>query len=690
MNRSKFFLLVALCFYSNFWLKAQDTDTSRIKLFRSSKEDIEQILKKAEPTVELEVEIASKQKQAIEEAPSIISVVTREDIENYGFRDITDILRLVPGFEYAIDVQSLFGIGFRGMWGHEGKVIVMIDNHPINCFGYGNTNFFGHLPASVIERIEIIRGPGSALYGTFAEVAVINIITKTGKGLQGAEIALQGGAVGNNGIFGSQASVGYNDLSRELDISANIAFTYHPISNQIYEDFWGNTIQLGNQNSWRHFQNISAKVSYKNFYFSFNRMNQRWLSPDEFTTIFPTNNQGNIVNKLNHFMEGYQLGNRFKLSDNFYFIPRFEYARGNPVTAKEIPASNLDENYSTVCQRFTPEISFQYAGGKNQVDFGGGFIANTVSSFARDASPAMIVAEGDSVSFVRRDAFYVFGQYIRKFEPFILSVGGRYENTFWGNAFAPRAALNYIAPNQKFYAKLLYGEAFRVPLIWQVYSAQYFTTNANLVPELSRTFEFEIGYKQKGNFRISTNFFLININTPIVYLGSVDTYVNFGNIRSLGAELNTEYKVEKWGAFGNISYTQPLSEYTTTEFLASDRSHFLALPALKVNGGAYLDLPRFTISTYATFIGERYAQTQNFALNSDDTNPFLETEAYPSVFLQNIQIKGKNIFTNNLQIGLQVHNIWNANYVLLQPYYGGHAPFPLQNRQWFIELKYKF
>jgi outer membrane cobalamin receptor len=690
MNRSKSFLFVALCFYCNFLLKAQDTDSSRIKLFRSSKEDIEQLLKKAEPTVELEVEIASKQKQAIEEAPSIISVVTREDIENYGFRDITDILRLVPGFEYAIDVQSLFGIGFRGMWGHEGKVLVMIDNHPINCFGYGNTNFFGHLPASVIERIEIIRGPGSALYGTFAEVAVINIITKTGKGLQGVEISSQGGAVGNNAIFGSRASVGYNDLSRELDISANIAFAYHPISNRIYEDFWGNTIQLGSQNSWRHFQNISGKISYKNFYFGFNRMNQRWISPDEFTTIFPANNQGMIVNKLNHFMEGYQVGNRFKLSDNFYFIPRFEYARGNPVTSKEIPASNLDENYSTICQRFTPEVSLQYAGTKNQLDFGAGFIANTVTSFARNASPAMIVAAGDSTSFVRRDAYYVFGQYIRKFAPFVLSVGGRYENTFWGNAFAPRAALNYVAPNQKFYAKLLYGEAFRVPLIWQVYSAQYFTTNANLTPELSRTFEFEIGYKQKGNFRISTNFFLININTPIVYLGAVDTYVNFGNIRSLGAELNTEYKVEKWGVFGNISYTQPLSEYTTTDFLASDRSHFLALPALKINGGAYLDLPRFTISTYATFIGERYAQTQNFVLNNDENNPFLETEAYPSVLLQNVQIKGKNIFTNNLQIGLQIHNIWNANYVLLQPYYGGHAPFPLQDRQWFLELKYKF
>lgn len=687
------FATIGTVLFSFIFLQAkgqQHSDSSRFRLFSSSKEEIEYLLKKADLTVELEVEIASKQKQSIEEAPSIISVVTKEDIENYGFREITDILRLVPGFEYGIDVQSLFGIGFRGVWGHEGKVLVMIDNHPINCFGYGNTNFFGHLPASVIERIEIIRGPGSALYGTFAEAAVINIITKTGKSLQGAEIATQGGAVGNNGIFGSQASIGYNNLSQEIDISANLSLGYHPISNQVYEDFWGNQVELGNKNSWRHFQNASAKISYKNFYLGFNRMNQRWLSPDEFTTIFPANSQGNIVNKINHFMEGYQIANKFKLSDKFFLTPRLEYARGNPITAKEIPASNNDENYSTVCQRFTPEISLQYVSVKRQLDFGGGFTANTVSSFARNATPAMIVAVGDSTSFVRRDAFYVFGQYIQKFEPFVLSVGGRYESTFWGNAFAPRAALNYIAPNQKIYAKLLYGEAFRVPLIWQVYSAQYFTTNSDLKPEISRTIEFEVGYKQKGNFRASTNFFFININTPIVYLGSLDTYVNYGNIRSLGAELNAEYKTEQWGTFGNVSYAQPLSEYTTADFLSSDRNHFLALPTLKANVGAYYSSKLLTLSTYLTFIGERYAQTQNFALNSSEDNPFLETQAYPALILQNLQVRFKKVFINNLQLSCQVHNLWDSPYVLLQPYYGGHAPFPLQNRQWFLELKYKF
>jgi outer membrane receptor protein involved in Fe transport len=80
-------------------------DSLRPKPFESHREDIENLLKKAERTVELEVEIASKQKQAVEEAPSIISVVTREEIENYGFRDLTDILRLVPGFEYGINFR---------------------------------------------------------------------------------------------------------------------------------------------------------------------------------------------------------------------------------------------------------------------------------------------------------------------------------------------------------------------------------------------------------------------------------------------------------------------------------------------------------------------------------------------------------------------------------------------------------
>jgi len=690
MKKNLLISCISVLLFSKFSFCQIQEDSSRFKLFKSSKEDIENLLKKAERTVELEVEIASKQKQAVEEAPSIISVVTREEIENYGFRDLTDILRLVPGFEYGIDVQSLFGIGFRGIWGHEGKVLVMIDNHPINCFGYGNTNFFGQFPASLIERIEIIRGPGSALYGSFAEVAVINVITRTGRALQGVQIATQGGAIGNNGIFGSQASMGYNDLSRDLDISLNVGISYYPTSARTYEDFFGNSIQLGNDNSPRYFQGIANKISYRNLYFGFNRMQQRWLSPDEFTTIFPANNQGKIVNKLNHFMEGYQLANKFKISESFAVIPRIEYARGNPVTSKETPSSNSDENYSTICQRFNPEITLQFNKTKANVDLGGGYIAHTASSFTRDAQPAMLVGEEDSTSFVRRNAFYVFGQYTQKLEPLFLSVGGRYENTFWGSAFAPRAALNYVSPNKSIYAKLLYGEAFRVPLIWQVYSLQYFSTNVNLKPEISRTIEFELGYKQKNNFRVSTNFFFINISSPIVYLGSIDTYNNYGNIRSVGAEVNGEYKAENWGAFGNISYAIPLSENTTADFLADDRNHFLALPTLKANGGVHYNYQKLTLATYATFIGERYAQTQNFALNSNDTNPFLETQAYPSLLLQNVQVKVKDVFVPNLQFSLQVQNIWDSPYVLLQPYYGGHAPFPIQDRQWFLELKYKF
>jgi len=134
------------------------------------------------------VTIASNVHQRQEEAASIVSVITREEIELYGARDISDVLRLIPGFEFGMDVNSLYGLFFRGAWGLEGKVLVMVDGLCVNELAYGVYNFIGTIPASMISRIEIIRGPGSAIYGGFAEVAVINVITMSGNELEGVQV----------------------------------------------------------------------------------------------------------------------------------------------------------------------------------------------------------------------------------------------------------------------------------------------------------------------------------------------------------------------------------------------------------------------------------------------------------------------------------------------------------------------
>ena len=180
----------------------------------------------------LKIKIATNKEQELEEAPSIVSVITRKEIEGYGCRDVSDILRLVPGFEFGVDVDGIVGLGFRGIWVHEGKSLIMLNGHTLNDFGYGNNNFMGSLPAGMIERVEIIRGPGSAIYGAFAEVCVINIITISSKKSNNASFAGNGGVVGKSGYAaGANFIVSGND--GDVKYNLNIGYNEQPLSSSL-------------------------------------------------------------------------------------------------------------------------------------------------------------------------------------------------------------------------------------------------------------------------------------------------------------------------------------------------------------------------------------------------------------------------------------------------------------------------
>jgi outer membrane receptor for ferrienterochelin and colicin len=78
------------------------------------------------------VAASSKKGLASRETPGIVSVVTAEEIKNSGARDLTDVLKMVPGFEFATDVEFVVGIGLRGNWANEGKILVLVDGHEYN------------------------------------------------------------------------------------------------------------------------------------------------------------------------------------------------------------------------------------------------------------------------------------------------------------------------------------------------------------------------------------------------------------------------------------------------------------------------------------------------------------------------------------------------------------------------------
>lgn len=154
-------------------------------------------------SLDLTVTSATKFEQTVAEAPAIISVITRKQIQERGYQSVAEALQSVPGLFVNTDWVSP-DVGVRGVSGGlrgGSRVIkVMINGQPVS-FRIETTNWLGaeFIPLQAIERIEVIRGPGSALYGANAFLGVVNVITRTGEAAHGGEFWAQGSqALGRN------------------------------------------------------------------------------------------------------------------------------------------------------------------------------------------------------------------------------------------------------------------------------------------------------------------------------------------------------------------------------------------------------------------------------------------------------------------------------------------------------------
>lgn len=144
----------------------------------------------------------SRLSQPVNEAPAAVTVIDQEMIRASGFRDIPDLLRLVPGFSVAYTRDNTWAIGYHGMAdAFSRRFQVLVDGRSIYSAAYGAVNW-GELPLSIddIERIEVVRGPNAATYGANAFLAVINIITKDPSQTLGSFASVQYGEQGMRGV----------------------------------------------------------------------------------------------------------------------------------------------------------------------------------------------------------------------------------------------------------------------------------------------------------------------------------------------------------------------------------------------------------------------------------------------------------------------------------------------------------
>ena len=202
----------------------------------------------------------------VHDAPSSVTVITADEIQEYGYRTLADILQSVRGFYVTYDRDYSFvgvrGFGRLGDW--NSRVLVLIDGHRTNNNVLGQAMLGREFLVDVdlIERVEIIRGPSSSLYGDGAFFAVINVITRKAPQLKGLEVSF---APASFGTYQGRASYGRQYKAVDMLLSG----TFYDSQGQtlFFPEFDGPATSHGitSNTDYENSQHILATLSFRGF-----------------------------------------------------------------------------------------------------------------------------------------------------------------------------------------------------------------------------------------------------------------------------------------------------------------------------------------------------------------------------------------------------------------------------------------
>ncbi len=174
------------------------------------------------------VTVATGSRQSLRRAPAVATVITAADIATMGAVDLDEVLETVPGIHVSYNNQSynpLYVV--RGLYSEfNPQTLVLLNGVPLTTLFVGNRGLgWGGMPVENIARIEVIRGPGSALYGADAFAGVISIVTKDAEQISGLEVGARGGSFKTwNGWMQYGGKLGAVDVSGYLRVGSSDGF----------------------------------------------------------------------------------------------------------------------------------------------------------------------------------------------------------------------------------------------------------------------------------------------------------------------------------------------------------------------------------------------------------------------------------------------------------------------------------
>ncbi|MBI4888916.1 MAG: TonB-dependent receptor [Acidobacteria bacterium] len=197
-----------------------------------------------EELLQVRIVSASQQDESLREAPVPVTVITRSMIQAIGARNLQDVLTTyVPGMTLVAD-QNEINVAARGIYGSsQQKILVMLDGHRLNSRAYSmaNPDYSIRIDLDRVKQIEVLRGPGSSLYGNVALTAVVNVVTESGAAIDGLSLTAEGGGF----VSGLDADSERHGL---LDAAQSFGFTYgRGFSDTTDLVLWGGWFQADGQ-----------------------------------------------------------------------------------------------------------------------------------------------------------------------------------------------------------------------------------------------------------------------------------------------------------------------------------------------------------------------------------------------------------------------------------------------------------
>ncbi|MDD5306136.1 MAG: TonB-dependent receptor plug domain-containing protein [Deltaproteobacteria bacterium] len=652
-----------------------------------------------ESLLDMETSVATRTKgTTVREAPGIVTVLTREEILRSGARDLLDVLRLMPSMQFGTDAYSVIYAGVRGLWGGDGKILVLLDGHAMNELLYFGTPLANRIPVDWIERVEIIRGPGSVIYGGSAELAVVNVITRSaadvhGVGVTGHYSQMLDGVANHGQSLGDTYGMRYLSLSTggvapggELSAVVNVFAGEGNVSDRDYTDVYGSTFNMAG-NAATDPLTASLRLGYKGL--------DLGVLLERYHTTMRDGYYQNLESPLpvDFYTSSLRLAYTAEPAEGFKLTPRVAWTYQRPWVTVDPDALQYEDPYywDPSMNRLTGglEATWDATSWLNLMlgaEYTYDHVTDDIYGFAPDLCENPGKHPGADPDCRTELAFHngaVYGQGLAVTDFVDISAGARFEyNSQFGPSFVPRGALTKaFGP---FHYKALAAQAFRAP------STLNLAYSPDAKPEKTSTFELELGYRLTDFLFVVANGFYTMVDGPLVYYYDDETNLegdrNYSKTGTAGVEAELRFKLR--GHFANLGYAyyNPAGQNDIETYAVPGHGNVLlgfAQHKVALNGGVQIvDNLTFNVST-SLLLGDRYGYTR-----IDENDEMVLKKFDPEVTV-NANFMYRNLFADGVFVQVGARNLTNGEIWYIQPYNNGHAPIPGPSAEVFLKAGYE-